>query len=402
MSRIWDDDEPMVHRVITGDSRKVLTNEDVGQFDLVLTSPPYGVDRGYDVHDDGSGFDEWVDLVTDVLTVSWGLLRVGGRMVVVSQHGAGRSPYRPIGTHIERIVTGLPESFYRGAIVWVQNPPNTAAWGPYRSPVAPVLRGSYEIIYVFSKGSMSRADLNGDVHDPTPKALIDLARKPKSSRTRAERKWWSEVRKAEAWSDRHGMWPETESDHEHARRVGRWEDWTTDTWFGPAVQPQNTDHPSAFPVWLAERIIRFYSAPGDRILDPFCGSGTTLVAASRASLDYEKSWESVGVELSETYSELARERLSNVDHSQPSRYTNQGVPVTPIRPKSVEVSARRHAQRLGVRLSKIGVRTPNSPLAGTFLIYRDSDPIGHRQTVEDVEEWLDVYGERFGGQSRSQ
>ena len=199
----------MVHRVITGDSRKVLTNEDVGQFDLVLTSPPYGVDRGYDVHDDGSGFDEWVDLVTDVLSVSWGLLKVGGRMVVVSQHGAGRSLYRPIGTHVERIVTGLPESFYRGAIIWVQNPPNSPAWDPYRSPVAPVLRGSYEIIYVFSKGSMSRADLVGRTFDPTPKLLADLSKTPKSSRTRAERKWWSEVRRAEAWTDRHSMWPST-------------------------------------------------------------------------------------------------------------------------------------------------------------------------------------------------
>lgn len=231
----------MTHSIITGDSRVVLTNDGLGVFDLVVTSPPYGVGRGYDSHED-SGGDEWLALVTEVLSLSWGLLRHGGRMAVVVQHGAGRSPYRPIGADVERIVTELPESIYRGAIVWVQNPPNSPAWGPYKSPVAPVLRGSYEMIYVASKASLSRSDLNGADRDPTPKALADMARKRKPSRTRAEKKWWTEVRKAEAWSDRNGMLLESDADHEHARRVGRWEDWTRDVWFGPAVNPTTKLH----------------------------------------------------------------------------------------------------------------------------------------------------------------
>ena len=381
----------MGHKIITGDSREVLQEDDLASFDLVVTSPPYGVGRGYDSHDDAEG-GGWLDLITDVLALSWGRLNDGGRMAVVVQHGAGRSPYRPIGTHIEAIVTGLPESIYRGAIVWVQNPPNTAAWGPYRSPVAPVLRGSFEIIYVFSKGRLSRDDLNGDVRDPTPKALVDLARKAKSSRTRAERKWWSEIRRAEAWTDRHSMWPSTESDHEHARRVGRWEDWTRDVWFGPAVQPNGSGHPAAFPTWLAERLIRLYSAPGDRVLDPFAGTGTTSVAASRASLDYEEEWESVGIEISEGYSELARKRLSEIR----SRDILRVAPGTTLMAeKSMEKNARRRAGRQGLRLSRIGVRTSDSPLAGTWLLYQDDDPVAHFQSLNDVEEWLRLYADRF-------
>ncbi len=37
-------------------------------------------------------------------------------------------------------------------------------------------------------------------------------------------------------------------------------------------------HPCPFPVVIAERMIRLYSVPGDVVADPFCGSGTTMIA----------------------------------------------------------------------------------------------------------------------------
>jgi site-specific DNA-methyltransferase (adenine-specific) len=40
-------------------------------------------------------------------------------------------------------------------------------------------------------------------------------------------------------------------------------------------------HPAPFPVELAERLIRMYSFAGDLVLDPFCGSGSTSIAACR-------------------------------------------------------------------------------------------------------------------------
>jgi DNA methylase len=57
------------------------------------------------------------------------------------------------------------------------------------------------------------------------------------------------------------------------------------TWFAidGALEPLDYPGPSYFrlPLELAERVIATYSAPGDWILDPFCGFGTTLVAAQR-------------------------------------------------------------------------------------------------------------------------
>lgn len=48
------------------------------------------------------------------------------------------------------------------------------------------------------------------------------------------------------------------------------------------IQPSTrSGHPAAFPVDLAERVVRYYSFEGDVVLDPFAGSGTTGVAAAR-------------------------------------------------------------------------------------------------------------------------
>ena len=67
-------------------------------------------------------------------------------------------------------------------------------------------------------------------------------------------------------------------------------------------QPQ-TDHPAPFPAELAERLIRMFSFVGDTVLDPFAGSGSTAVGASRCGRN------SVSVELEEEYFEVAKTRI---------------------------------------------------------------------------------------------
>ena len=62
-------------------------------------------------------------------------------------------------------------------------------------------------------------------------------------------------------------------------------------------------HPAPFPVELAERLIRMFSFVGDTVLDPFMGTGTTNIAASRWGRN------SVGVEVDPHYFEYARKRF---------------------------------------------------------------------------------------------
>ena len=73
-----------------------------------------------------------------------------------------------------------------------------------------------------------------------------------------------------------------------------------DTWYVARVCgtfKERGEHPCQMPLALLERIIRVSSNPGDLVLDPFAGSGTTLVAAKNLGRDY------LGIELSENYAE---------------------------------------------------------------------------------------------------
>jgi site-specific DNA-methyltransferase (adenine-specific) len=68
------------------------------------------------------------------------------------------------------------------------------------------------------------------------------------------------------------------------------------------VSGEKTEHPCQIPVALMERIIRI--TPGESILDPFAGSGTTLLAAQNLGR------KAVGIEMSEKYCEIIANRLT--------------------------------------------------------------------------------------------
>ena len=72
------------------------------------------------------------------------------------------------------------------------------------------------------------------------------------------------------------------------------------------IIPQKGDHPTIKPVALMSFFIILHSKPDDIILDPFCGSGSTCVAAKQLNRRF------IGIELSEKYCKIARSRLANV------------------------------------------------------------------------------------------
>lgn len=67
-----------------------------------------------------------------------------------------------------------------------------------------------------------------------------------------------------------------------------------------------TLHPFQKPLSLMERLVRIYTNPGDIIIDPFCGSGTTGVAAVGLGRKF------IGIEQNDTFAGLAVKRLTNV------------------------------------------------------------------------------------------
>jgi len=83
----------------------------------------------------------------------------------------------------------------------------------------------------------------------------------------------------------------------------------SDTWYVSRVCgtfKERTGHPCQMPEAVLERIIHVSSQPGDLVLDPFAGSGTTLAVAKRLGRRY------LGVELSEAYASKIEERLRGV------------------------------------------------------------------------------------------
>ena len=78
-----------------------------------------------------------------------------------------------------------------------------------------------------------------------------------------------------------------------------WTDLTVPFW----SMPENTDHPTQKPEKLLAKIILASTNPGDIVLDPFLGSGTTSVVAKKLGRRY------VGIEIDPTYAALAEKRL---------------------------------------------------------------------------------------------
>lgn len=71
------------------------------------------------------------------------------------------------------------------------------------------------------------------------------------------------------------------------------------------VPPAKRSHPNEKPVSLIMKFINAHTATGDIILDPFCGSGTTCVAAKKLG----RCW--IGIEIDPGYAEIARRRVAS-------------------------------------------------------------------------------------------
>jgi DNA modification methylase len=78
--------------------------------------------------------------------------------------------------------------------------------------------------------------------------------------------------------------------------------WSVGCWFIAPVSTNKGDHPCPFPESLAERVIRLYSWPGDLVLDPWLGTGTTTAVAARL----QRRW--FGIDIIDKYARLARAR----------------------------------------------------------------------------------------------
>ena len=221
-----------------------LENDSV---DLVVTSPPYNVGKEYE---QDQSQDDWLQLMRHVLSEVYRVVVPGGR-VCVNVANIGRKPYRPLHMQISQICfdQGL---IMRGEIIWHKGASagTSTAWGSWCSATNPVIRDIHEYILVFSKSTMRR--------------------------------------------ERKGLGTVSQSVFLES---------TKSVWSFPTESSQRVGHPAPFPLELPKRLIQLYSFKGDLVLDPFCGSGTTCLAALQLGRSY------VGYDVVPDYCELARKRI---------------------------------------------------------------------------------------------
>ena len=84
----------------------------------------------------------------------------------------------------------------------------------------------------------------------------------------------------------------------------------TKTWFVHNPPPRKKEeilHPAKYPEDMIEQFVKFFTKTGGNVLDPFLGTGSTLVAC------YNSKRNGIGIELQERYAKIAQERIKKLD-----------------------------------------------------------------------------------------
>jgi site-specific DNA-methyltransferase (adenine-specific) len=223
-----------------------------GSVDLIVTSPPYNVSIAYSSVRDDISYPEYLEFTGRWLEKALSLMKSDGRMCLNipldKNLGGQQSVYADILSRAK--ACGWR---YHATVIWnEQNISRRTAWGSWLSASAPYVIAPVETIAILY------------------------------------RKSWKKLGPGE--SD-----------------IGRDEfiAWTNGVWTFSGEKRRRAKHPAPFPVELPTRCIKLFTYVGDTVLDPFMGSGTTLLACRNLGR------KGIGVEIDAAYCEVAKKRLSD-------------------------------------------------------------------------------------------
>jgi DNA modification methylase len=142
---------------------------------------------------------------------------------------------------------------------------------------------------------------------------------------------------------------------EEQRRLSKIAKEDFDQWFQQfwnITGASTKEHPAPFPLELASRIVRMFSFVGDTVIDPFCGTGTTMLAA----LKYCRN--SIGIEIDRHYCRMNALRLQEESQSLFDKTKLQFEVLDPLSPEYVIV-----AEDASIYSPKTRRRTPSKAVA---------------------------------------
>lgn len=220
--------------------------------DLIVTSPPYNVDIRYNSFDDKIPYSVYLKFTQKWLRKAFKVLKDDGRFCLNipldKSKGGQQSVYADFVTIAKKI--GFK---YHSTIVWnEQNISRRTAWGSWLSASAPYVIAPVEMIVVLYKKVWKKLIIRGKKSDITRDEFIE---------------------------------------------------WTNGVWTFVGESKKKIKHPSPFPIELPRRCIKLFSFVGDTVLDPFLGSGSTLIACALTNR------KGIGVEIDKKYCVLSKQRL---------------------------------------------------------------------------------------------
>ena len=266
------------NRIIQGDCVTEMSKLPESTVDLIVTSPPYNVGIDYDSHDDRMMMDEYWEWTEQWLTQAYRLIKDDGRVAinipyeVNVQDRGGRVLFM---SEFWAVMKKVGFKFY-GLVDLDENSPHrskTTAWGSWMSPSSP---------YIYN-----------------PKECVVLAyKKDRIKKIKGESQWKGELvdLEQEDGTIKQKMMYQDEDKKEFMSLVyGQWE------YFADTKQQTK----ATFSMDIPLKAIKILTYKTDIVLDPFTGSGTSLVAAEVSG----RRW--IGIELSENYTKVATDRVQH-------------------------------------------------------------------------------------------
>jgi len=267
------DDLATVHRLVQGDARDLSFIPDES-IHLVATSPPYWTLKRYNDSEGQMGhideYERFLDELKRVWSEAFRVLVPGGRLVCVvgdvclsRRENNGRHTVVPL--HADVCVQCRKLGF---------DNLNPIIWHKISNASYEVTNGSKFLGKPYEPNAIIKNDIE----------FILMQRKPGGYRKPTE----EQRRLSMISKDKFNTWFQQ---------------------FWTITGASTKEHPAPFPVELASRLVQMFSFTGDTVLDPFCGTATTMVAALKHGRN------SVGVELDTDYCKLAASRLMNENTS---------------------------------------------------------------------------------------
>lgn len=255
---LWHGDGPEMVRTVGRGSAPVR---------LIFSSPPYGIGKAYEERMPLRRYLAWQ---TDVLGTCVQHLAPGGSLVwqVGTWIDRDRHAVHPLDVYLFPVLLDLGLT-PRNRIVWASRHGHHATTR---------LSGRHESLLWFTK-----EDADGDYHFD-----VDAVRVPQ---VHADKRHYKGPKRGELSCNPLGKNP-----------GDVWDDITP----VKANHPERTGHPAQMPLALAERVILMTTRPGDVLLDPFVGAGTTVVAAQRLGR------QAAGADLNADYLAIGQRRLAQL------------------------------------------------------------------------------------------